>query len=212
MACRGRRSSGRSDSNRSRTCSAHTAAHSASSWWSESVRVPPRRIDTKRGSRTLGRITPSRPSAHVCSAASARSRPTSRIVATTSARLHPAGRGERERRITRPSPASLTVRLRPPAKPMPVLQRSAQTRRFHLREPWPAWRSGRPTTRPPRPTPSPRRDATQGSAHDGGGEPSSRQDLRQRRRPRARRQCSTPLPNGSSRQPTRQPPCPQAGL
>ena len=36
---------------------AHVAAHNARRRWSGSVRVPPRRIVTKRGSRTFGRIT-----------------------------------------------------------------------------------------------------------------------------------------------------------
>src|SRR5262245_35596304 len=57
IAWRGRGSDGCTDSKRCSTCSAHAAAHSATSRWSESVSVPPRRTVTKRGSRSLGRIT-----------------------------------------------------------------------------------------------------------------------------------------------------------
>ena len=44
------------DSNKCRTCYAHAPAHSARSRWSKSLRVPPRRMVMKRGSRILGRI------------------------------------------------------------------------------------------------------------------------------------------------------------
>lgn len=56
MARRGRGSAGATRSKKCRTCSAQSAAHSASRWWSESVSVPPRRIVMKRGSRTFGSI------------------------------------------------------------------------------------------------------------------------------------------------------------
>jgi len=56
IAWRGRGSPGRADSTRPRTRSAHDAAHSARRRWSGSMRVPPRRTVTKRGSRTSGRI------------------------------------------------------------------------------------------------------------------------------------------------------------
>src|SRR5437588_339814 len=62
IATRGRGSEGCTDSKRCRTCSAHAAAHKASSRWSESVSVPPRRMVMKRGSRTVGRITVQSPS------------------------------------------------------------------------------------------------------------------------------------------------------
>lgn len=57
IAWRGRGSDGCTVSKRCRTCSAQAAAHSARSRWSESVRVPPRRMVTNRGSRSFGRIT-----------------------------------------------------------------------------------------------------------------------------------------------------------
>ena len=57
IARRGRTSDGATASNSGSTCSAQVAAHKASSRWSASVRVPPRRIVMKRVSRTVGRIT-----------------------------------------------------------------------------------------------------------------------------------------------------------
>ena len=56
IAWRGRGSSGRAAAKRCSTCSAHAAAHRASSWWSVSESVPPRRIVIRRGSRSFGRI------------------------------------------------------------------------------------------------------------------------------------------------------------
>jgi hypothetical protein len=92
IAWRGRESGGCIDSKRCRTCSAQAAAHRASSRWSESVSVPPRRIVMNRGSRSLGRITapPYGAAARTLNAGLARpaSRPRSRSTTQDPANSH----------------------------------------------------------------------------------------------------------------------------
>ena len=62
LDCLARRASaGCTASNRGSTCSAQSAAHTASSRWSASCSVPPRRTVMNLGSRSLGRITWSSP-------------------------------------------------------------------------------------------------------------------------------------------------------